>query len=176
MKLFNASFDDVEFTPVPDGKYYPTVIQLISSSIHQCLCTVFIVDHDLDNDAEVRVDWVLLELASARWRGVNARLLIGGSRNNPEIRGAALLAKARADELGIDTRVAAFSKDDSCHVKLVVSDNYILTGSHNWSRGMFGAETQDSVLLQSPALAAAMTVYFEEKWTKAAGHEYDVSL
>jgi phosphatidylserine/phosphatidylglycerophosphate/cardiolipin synthase-like enzyme len=61
-------------------------------------------------------------------------------------------------------------------MKLVIADNHILTGSHNWSRGMFGTETQDSVLLESPALAAALRVYFEETWLDATGDESDVSV
>ena len=54
------------------------------------------VDHDLNHDVEVRFDRVLLELASATWRDINTRLLIEGSRTNPEVRGTTLLAKTRA--------------------------------------------------------------------------------
>jgi phosphatidylserine/phosphatidylglycerophosphate/cardiolipin synthase-like enzyme len=107
---------------------------------------------------------------------VDTRLLIGGSTNNPGIRGATLLAKARASELAVNTRLSAFSKLGSNHMKLVIADDQILIGSHNWSRGMFGDETQDSALLESNALAAALHVYFEEKWLKATGDEFDVSV
>jgi phosphatidylserine/phosphatidylglycerophosphate/cardiolipin synthase-like enzyme len=176
MRLFSASFRNVGIASVPDGDYYHTLLGLIRCSVNHCLCSIFIIDHALNHDVDVRVDRVLLELAGAAWRGVDTRLLIGGSRDNPEIRGATLLAKARADELGVDTRLAAFSKQHSIHTKLVIADNHILTGSHNWSRGMFGDQTQDSVLLESSALAAAMYGYFEAKWLKATRSEYDVSV
>jgi len=176
MNLFSASFSNPGVTSIQDGDYYQTVLGLIRNSVNHCLCSVFIIDHALNEDADVRVDRVLLELAGAAWRGVDTRLLIGGSRNNPKIRGATLLAKARADELGVETRLAAFSKHNSNHLKLVIGDNYILTGSHNWSRGMFGDQTQDSVLLESSALAAAMCAYFQQEWLKAKRDEYDVSV
>jgi phosphatidylserine/phosphatidylglycerophosphate/cardiolipin synthase-like enzyme len=176
MKILDANFPDVGACIVADGDYHQTVLQLLRRSVGRCLCSVFIVDHDLRDDAQLRVDGVLVELASAAWRGVDAKLLIGGSRRNREIRSAALLAWARARELGIDTRLAAASKNNESHAKLVITDRHVLMGSHNWSRGMFGSETQDSVLLESPALAAALGTYFSGTWTRAARDEYDVSL
>jgi phosphatidylserine/phosphatidylglycerophosphate/cardiolipin synthase-like enzyme len=176
MTILNAAFPNVGITKVSDGEYYQTVIQLIRRSVGQCLCNIFIVDHDLLEDLDIRVDGLLLELANATWRGVDTKLLVGGSRDNSRIRGAGLLAWARARELGVDARLAAASRDNSSHVKLVVADAHVLLGSHNWSRGMFGAETQDSVLLESQAFAAAMSTYFAGKWAKAARDEYDVSV
>ena len=176
MKILDATFADVGTRMVPDGEYHTTVIRLLRSSVGRCHCSVFILDHDLRKDIEFRVDGVLVELASAAWRGVDTKLLIGGSRRNREIRGAAMLAWARARELGIDTRLAAASKNNESHAKLVITDRHVLLGSHNWSRGMFGAETQDSVLLEGPALAAALDTYFANTWMKAARDEYDVSL
>jgi hypothetical protein len=41
---------------------------------------------------------------------------------------------------------------------------------------MFGDEIQDSVLLESPALAAAMRSCFIDKWTAVARDDYDVSV
>jgi len=176
MNLLHASFPKVASAMVHDGLYHPTVVRLLRSSESRCHCSVFIVDHDLRADVELRVDSVLVELAGAAWRGVDVKLLIGGSRRNRQIRDAAMLAWVRARELGIDARLAAASKHNDSHAKLVVTDRHVLVGSHNWSRGMFGAETQDSVLLESAALAAALDTYFTGCWQKAARDEYDASL
>lgn len=176
MTLLEAAFADVGVTRVSDGEYYPAVMRMVRDSRGQCLCSIFIVDHDLNGDPEIRVDRLLVELACATWRGVETKLLIGGSRRVAEIRGASLLAWARAQELGIEARLAAAVTDDASHVKLVVTDTHVLTGSHNWSRGMFGAETQDSVLLKSPALAAAMRTYFLKQWRAVAADEYQLSV
>ncbi|MCB0634624.1 MAG: phospholipase D-like domain-containing protein [Saprospiraceae bacterium] len=176
MKISNASFLGVGIKPVFDGEYYPTIIQLIRSADHQCYCSIFIIDHNLKNDADLLVDQILIELANAKWRGVDVKLLIGGSRDNAQIRKTAILAAERAKKLALDYRLASASKNNSNHSKLVIVDNYVLTGSHNWSRGMFGEETQDSVLLENGALAVALTQYFTENWNKSEQHEYDVSL
>nr|HET7860361.1 phospholipase D-like domain-containing protein [Caldimonas sp.] len=176
MNLLHASFAKVACGMVHDGQYHPTVVRLLRNSESRCHCSVFIVDHDLRRDVEFRVDSVLVELASAAWRGVDVKLLIGGSRRNREIRDSALLARARARDLGIDVRLAAASKKNESHAKLVVTDRHVLLGSHNWSRGMFGTETQDSVLLESSSLAAALDTYFAGSWLKAARDEYDVSF
>lgn len=176
MTLLSASFHDTAVTRISDGDYFDTVLRLIRGSVGQCFCDVFIVDHDLLRDLNVRVDRVLLELASASWRGADTRLIIGGSRDVADIRGASLLAWLRACDLGVEARLAAAAKGRSSHTKLVITDNSVLTGSHNWSRGMFGDQTQDSVLLESPALAAAMRTYFLNKWMAVARDEYDVSF
>src|SRR6188768_1111122 len=176
MTLLSSRFSDVGVSSIRDGQYYGAALRLICGCQHQCFASIFIVDHDLERDFELRVDRLLLELAGASWRGVSTRLLIGGSRDNPAIRGAALLAWDRARELGVETRLAAASKGQSSHVKLLVADHLVLTGSHNWSHGMFGSETQDSVLLDSPALAAALRPYFDESWLRARNDEYDVSV
>ncbi|MQA89791.1 MAG: hypothetical protein GEU90_06100 [Gemmatimonas sp.] len=176
MTILSAAYPAAEVTRVSDGDYSEAVLRLIRSSVAQCLCDVFIIDHDLQRDLDVRVDRVLLELAAASWRGVDTRLLIGGSRDVPEIRGATLLAWERARELGVEARLAAASRGRSSHAKLVIADGSVLIGSHNWSRGMFGDETQDSVLLESPALAAAMRTYFNDKWTAVSRDDYDVSI
>jgi phosphatidylserine/phosphatidylglycerophosphate/cardiolipin synthase-like enzyme len=176
MTILRAAFPDVGVTQVSDGDYYQTVLRLIRRSVGQCLCDIFIVDHDLGRDLDLRVDRVLLELAATSWRGADTRLIIGGSREVRDIRGATLLAWARARDLGVEARLAAATKDRSSHAKLVIADDSVLMGSHNWSRGMFGDETQDSVLLESSALAATMRVYFIDKWIKVARDEYDVSV
>ncbi len=176
MTILGASFPDVGVARVSDGEYHRTLLDLIRHSVGQCVCDIFIVDHELDRDPDLRVDRILVELAAAAWRGVETRLMIGGSRHVPAIRGATLLAWARARDLGVDARLASATKDGSSHVKLVIADDRVLTGSHNWTRGMFGDETQDSVLLEGSALAAALRTYFIDKWLSTAQDEYDVSL
>ena len=89
MSILTASFGDVGVIPVSDGDYHATLLRLIRRSVGQCLCDVFIVDHDLNRDPDVRVDHVLTELVSATWRGVDTRLIIGGSRDVRAIGGRA---------------------------------------------------------------------------------------
>ena len=154
---------------VPDQAYEPVLRGLIDTALHRCLCSVFIVDASPVRDRLLRVDAVLRALAAAQWRGVDARLLVGGSRGNLDIAETADAARARARELGVPCRCAMSAPRRGTHVKLVIADDRVLTGSHNWSGGAFQDQVQDSVLVDSPDLSAYLTAVFEGQWRRAGG-------
>lgn len=172
----NILFTDATARIIADAAYYSCALKLIRSCRHQCFSSMFIIDHALGTDRMLQIDTLLVELASAHWRGVETHLLIGGSRTNSRIRGSALLAQSRARELGINTRLASAVKNSPSHVKLLIADDWVLTGSHNWSRSMFGGQIQDSVLIQSITLAETLRGYFELQWEKIIPEGYDVSI
>jgi phosphatidylserine/phosphatidylglycerophosphate/cardiolipin synthase-like enzyme len=153
---------------VPDDAYPSTLLTLVAGAQLRCLCSIFLVDLTPLRDRKLIVDGVLRELAAAAWRGVDVRLLIGGSRDNIEIAEASDVARARALQLGLDCRWATSSPIRGSHAKLAVIDDEVLTGSHNWSVGAFTGQTQDSVRVSSPALAACLTDLFERQWAAAA--------
>ena len=159
---------------VSDSHYHEVVSRLIRTAAHHCLCMLFIVDPDPLEDPELRVDGLLQDLAAAAWRGVDARLLIGGSRSNGRILDATLLARARAQSLDIETRLVAGAEQRSNHAKLVVVDGRCLLGSHNWSPGALTDQTQDSVLVEDAALAAYFVSRFEAQWQTARQEGFDV--
>lgn len=156
-------------TLVADGKYHEVVRRLARGSRRRFLANVFIVDPTPGRDPELNVDSLLSDLGFAARRGVDVRLLIGGSRSNMEIAEATVMAYWRARQHGIPTRLIAFKRDQSSHVKIVISDSSILTGSHNWSGGAFSnAQTQDSVLIDSADAAVFFASHFAREWKVAA--------
>lgn len=153
---------------VTDGDYLPTLRDMVARSTWRCLVSVFIVDLSPARDGSLAVDNLLLDLQEARWRGVDARLVIGGSRANIEIAEISDAARARALQLGIPCRWLSSRKVRGSHVKLVVADDEVLTGSHNWSPGAFGSgQTQDSLWLASSNLAAHLASQFRRQWRRA---------
>ncbi|MCB9307114.1 MAG: hypothetical protein H6565_11005 [Lewinellaceae bacterium] len=165
-------FENLPVLPVFDEDYLEVAVQSIQFSYHRCYCSVFIVDHDLDNFQQLKVDTILFELSSAHWRGVDTRLIIGGSRDNRRIQEPALLAYSRAKDLNIETKLVANSEDNNSHVKLIIADDLIITGSHNWSRSLSSEQTQDSVLLNSAPLANYLTRYFETQWHRLTNSKH----
>ena len=152
---------------VADEKYGPVCRELIRSARRRCLCSIFIVDTWPWRDNDLVIDSLLIELASTAWRGVDVRLLIGGSRSNLRLAEVAAAARARARELGIVCRwLTSVPGRRGSHVKLVIADDDVLTGSHNWSSGAFDGQLQDSVHVRSPALAAYLADTFEQQWTR----------
>jgi phosphatidylserine/phosphatidylglycerophosphate/cardiolipin synthase-like enzyme len=106
-------------------------------------------------------------LEAAAWRGLDVRVLLGGSRVNMSIaETAAGSAKVLADRR-IQTRWLSAHGVRGSHAKYVVVDDTSLLGSHNWSRGALTNQTQDSILVRSPDLAAYLTGYFNGQWARA---------
>jgi phosphatidylserine/phosphatidylglycerophosphate/cardiolipin synthase-like enzyme len=154
-----------------DADYYSVAATLLRSAWDRALCSIFIVDGDPDRDRALRVDSLLYELECCAWRGADTRLLVGGSHQNLKIAQTAFTA-VRLSRLH-DLRARWLTRDASnrgSHIKLVVADDTILAGSHNWSGGAFsGDQIQDSVVVQSPALAARLASFFESQWSRGAG-------
>ena len=151
---------------VSDEEYPAVLKSMIAHCKERCYCSIFIVDFSPSKDREHLVDSVLLGLQAALWRGTDVRLLIGGSRTNFEIAQIGLAAKSRADQLNIPCRLMESMDVRGSHVKMVIADNFILAGSHNWSGGAFTNQTQDSILIDSPDMAAGLTATFKYQWSR----------
>lgn len=75
-------------------------------------------------------------------------------------------ARARALDLGVPCRWLTSVPVRGSHAKLVVCDERVLLGSHNWSAGAFDGQVQDSVLVESADLAAHLAPTFERDWAR----------
>lgn len=137
---------------------------------------MFIIDHNFDEKTQYLVDELLFEIACASWRGAYCKLLIGGSRENDSILFPALAAKARAEELGIESKIVSSQKNQNSHLKLVIVDDFVITGSHNWSKALTGDQVQDSIAILDSGLASFTSVYFNNQWIQIPNNKYDVSL
>jgi phosphatidylserine/phosphatidylglycerophosphate/cardiolipin synthase-like enzyme len=152
---------------VPDEAYLPFLAEMVNGARRRCLATVFIVDASSGSDSALLVDGLLLAFAEAAWRGVDARLVIGGSRTNRKMIEMAETARKRAGSLALPCRWLTSAANRGSHAKLVIADDRVLVGSHNWSAGAFTGQTQDSVCVSSPALARVLGDQFEGQWRKA---------
>lgn len=154
--------------PVPDGDYREVASRLITSAYRRCLCSLFIVDPSPVNDPDLLVNALIELLARATWRGSDVRLLIGGSRSNIAIAEASYASLAVAKEHGISARWITRGPIRGSHTKLVVGDDRLLVGSHNWSGGALGGlQRQDSLLITSADLAEYCSSLFEEQWNRS---------
>ena len=152
---------------VHDAAYHEAALGLIEGAVTSCLASVFIVDLNAHHDPDTKVLRLLRALRDATWRGVDVRLLIGGSRRNLAIAEACQIAWDQAGSLGVACRL--LGEERGSHVKLIAADDRVLSGSHNWSLGAFGGQVQDSLLVRSRALAAYMRALFERQWARAGG-------
>ena len=165
--FYSARVGPAEIRLVPDASYLSELLRLFRDARERVWCSLFLVDLDPHVDAEVRVANLLRELALAHWRGIDVRLLIGGSRSNLDIAMAAATSFAVASRLRIPARGLGVLGKRGSHVKLVVADDWVLTGSHNWSFGAFTGQVQDSVAVRSADLAAYGANYILAQWRRA---------
>ena len=152
---------------VTDAAYGETVSSLIHSARRSLLASVFIVDPSPQRDPELVVEDLFWRLRASVWRGVDVRLVIGGSQSNLNLAALAHSALTLATEFGIHCRCLTRTPLRGSHAKFVIADDLVLTGSHNWSPGAFKGQAQDSVLVRSSALAAFLAAMFEEQWQRA---------
>jgi phosphatidylserine/phosphatidylglycerophosphate/cardiolipin synthase-like enzyme len=108
---------------------------------------------------------IIDDLEEAKWRGVDVRVLIGGSRSTFAIAEAAAIAHDHLSARAIPNRWLTSTKGErGSHAKTVVADESVLLGSHNWSPGAFHNQTQDSIRIVSPSLAEYFAERFERQW------------
>ena len=155
-----------------DEQYVTALRQAIQTSTRRCCCSLFIIDLKTRCNENCVSD-VVDDLSEAAWRGVDVRVLVGGSRSTFEIAEAAVIAVAHLEARSVQSRwLTAEEGVRGSHSKIVVADEAVLIGSHNWSPGSFHSETQDSVLVRSAALAEYVVSLFDRRWedARSPGH------
>jgi len=152
---------------ISDDDYLPTLKWMLRNCSHRFWASVFLIDLSPDRDKRLMVNSTILEIRNAIWRGVDARLLIGGSRITFDIAMLSDAARTRALSLRIPCRWLTSHKKRGSHVKMAIADKLVLTGSHNFSSNDLLKVTQDSLLIESAALSAYLSKIFEVQWNRA---------
>lgn len=148
---------------VHDQEYPDVLSGMIARAKYRVWASLFIVDINPQGDPGLRVLNIFHELSAARWRGVDVRLVISGSRDNLAIAEATASAVLLAEQFKIPTTWLAAVPRRGSHSKFVIADDEVLLGSQNWSPSAFLASTQDSVWSESAALAAYLGGIFAEQ-------------
>ncbi|MET4638020.1 phospholipase D-like domain-containing protein [Mycetocola sp. 2940] len=149
---------------VADEEYPLRVREMLGGAGQRCLVSMFIVDAGSRSEA---VNDIVLALEAALWRGLDVRIVLGGSRTNQRIAEATAGAAQVFHDRSIPVRWLAAQPRRGSHAKLVIADDSVLVGSHNWSAGAFSGQHQDSVRFDSPALASYFTAHFNAQWIRA---------
>jgi phosphatidylserine/phosphatidylglycerophosphate/cardiolipin synthase-like enzyme len=149
---------------VPDETYPLMVRELFGTARRRCLVSMFIVDAGSKSES---MNSLVSALEATVWRGLDVRIVLGGSRTNQRIAEATAGAAHVFFDRRIPSRWLAAQPRRGSHAKFVVVDDAVLVGSHNWSVGAFSNQHQDSVLVHSPDLAAYLAGLFDAQWLRA---------
>lgn len=153
---------------IPDRDYLSFVGRLFAAAERRCLVSVFLVSAPW-RDRDLVMETLLVELADAGARGVDARLLVGGAGSNTVMAQLAEAARKRARELGVPCRSITSIPKVAGHSKVIISDDNVLVGSHRWSQSGGGDEHTDSVYVTSGSLARMLDKRFRQQWLSAGG-------
>lgn len=154
---------------IPDRDYLSFVGRLFAAAERRCLVSVFLVSAPW-RDRDLVMETLLVELAEASARGVDARLLVGGAESNTMMVQLAEAARRRASELAVPCRSIRSIPRVAGHSKVVISDDNVLVGSHRWSESGAGVgdEHTDSVYVTSGSLARTLDKRFRQQWLSAS--------
>ena len=150
-----------------DGDYAAFALHAFKSARLRILASVFIIDPRVGDAPEPQVYNLLQACRDAMLRGADVRILIGGSRSNHEIAASAQTAWDLCRALELNAYWLTATETRGSHSKVVVADDTVITGSHNWSAGAFGGQSQESIAIHSPDLAAVCARIFEGQWIRA---------
>jgi phosphatidylserine/phosphatidylglycerophosphate/cardiolipin synthase-like enzyme len=149
---------------VSDNQYPLALLDLLSKAQRRCLASIFIVD---TSGMSAPLDDVIAALEALAWRGLDIRILLGGSRINMPIAETAAGSARVFEDRRVACRWLTSQPRRGSHTKFVVIDDLVLLGSHNWSSGAFRGQHQDTVLVKSADLAALLSGFFNEQWQRA---------
>ena len=159
-----------------DSRYHQVVKMMCLKARWRIYASMFIVEllpgEGASDATDLRPSVVielLEDLRNACLRGVDVRLVIGGAEHAICIQDETEAAWAHCQKLRIPCRLAALHPKKSSHKKLVVADDMILIGSHNWSHGAFSGQIQDSVLIEDARLSAYFANEIARQWRALKG-------
>jgi phosphatidylserine/phosphatidylglycerophosphate/cardiolipin synthase-like enzyme len=135
---------------INDRDYTPAAVHLINQAERRIYLLQFVI---YDDGA---VGQILDALISAQSRGVDIQVMAD------EEAGQTSQALQRLQEAGIDTKL-----DDpgvTTHNKMLVVDDHVLVGSHNFSANAMERNIESSVWVRRPQVTAFYARYFESLW------------
>jgi phosphatidylserine/phosphatidylglycerophosphate/cardiolipin synthase-like enzyme len=150
-----------------DCDYAAFCHEAIREAQERILVQQFLINASPSDDKLLLVRRVLLALADANRMGVDVRVILpqierdesGWDLNEVSAR----FLKAR----GVSVR--SFRRTDvQLHQKIIVADDLIIAGSHNWTPGAFSSNSELSVAVSSEDVSSYYSSEFERWWASAS--------
>ncbi len=146
-----------------DEDYYFFILDRIRHASKRIFAAIFIVD--LFYDRLGKIKGILEEIAYARWRGLDVKIVLGHSNKSMLIDIADRLSFKYFKDRGIPVRFSNPPDDYSLHSKYVIfDDDLVVVGSHNWSHLDIFMSREDSAAVYSKDAAIDFAHEFTELW------------
>ena len=149
-----------------DQQYYHYLLNKIHTAKKSVDAAIFIINTRGGDDTKRLVRKLLKELFYAKWRGIDIRIIVGHSLKTVSIDYQDRISFRYLSKNGIPVKFSNPPDDYSLHSKyVIIDDDLVITGSHNWSPNAFSVSKEDSITIYSSDVAIKFKTEFEDLWT-----------
>jgi phosphatidylserine/phosphatidylglycerophosphate/cardiolipin synthase-like enzyme len=147
--------------------YHYYLLEKIKKAKYRIYATSFIINSLIKNDVELKIRNLIKVLAYAKWQNVDVKIMFGNSQNST-ISTANETTAHYMKELGLSVKRYESSYRKSLHSKyVIIDDDLIMIGSHNWSEGAFSKHNEYSIAVYSKELNTILNDEFHKLWNNA---------
>lgn len=166
MFVIPTGLKNVQVSHIADENYFSVVKSLLNDYRRLIWTSIFIVDLNTGDSNFMKVHELLVGIKNAHWEGSDVKLIVSGSKTNLSIANTSLAASYLIESMQLPHKILMTKDKDTSHMKMLIIDDMVILGSHNWSPGSFGGQTQDSVLVKSKEFSSYCQMLFKHQWTK----------
>lgn len=161
------SFEIKKIVPLIDRDYLGFVHNAIVTSVKRVWVNQFLIDMNPADDQQLEVRNLLDCLINAQRRNVDIRVLIDRIRGSGTMHGCTQLSSMYLNKFRVKCHYYS-GKEHSSHSKyIVVDDNLIILGSHNFTENALLKHHESSIALYSRDMNIRLAKYFLREWTNA---------
>lgn len=159
--------------PLRNSDYYTYLTGRIRAAKRRVFASVFIINVHRAQDPDLRVRHLLRTLRIAAAQAIDVRVVVGDSSGTMGIRETNEVARRLMVLWNIRCRKHLLTGDHSMHEKVVIVDDVVMVGSHNWTHRAFGESEEESLAVESPHLVLRMEQLFLDQWRAAERRRAD---
>ena len=163
-----SSIEMQKVIPLRNNDYYDYLTYHIEQAQNRIWANIFIVNALQGDDPELAVRNLCKLLGAATYRGVDVRILVGDSNRTIPIKGSNFVSASLMKLYKVRVQKVKSTERSSTHDKFVLIDNdLVLVGSHNWTHRAFNLSEEDSIGVYSEDLSKRMRDQFLQEWNAA---------
>jgi len=162
-RQYNA-FSIKSAIPLPDRHYYYFLRNAIESAKYRIWGSIFLVNVTREHDYHLEVRDIIKLLSYKRSLGINVRVIIGHSKTTPAIREADEIARRYMHSRGILVRRYKGTKTSTHSKYVIIDDDLVVLGSHNWTMNAFSKSKEDSIAIYSKEINRELDRQFLATW------------
>ena len=147
---------------------YPAFLRVaIRNALKRVWVAQFLVNPYPFYDPAMAVIGMLKELAGCQRRNVDVRLILDKVRGSRNMHNANQLSYLAARKLGIPCHYYSGQRSSMHSKYVVIDDDLLVLGSHNFTDGALAQHAESSVGLFSADLADSLAEDFHRNWSEA---------